>query len=65
MKIRNINEKHGDPVEFKGETLLDCLLAMEQAILECGHGGSTAGELLESIDYEIVEGKTDKQWANE
>jgi hypothetical protein len=61
MKIRNINEKHGDPVEFKGESLHACKLEMEMAILDCGYRSRTANDLVEGVDFEIV---CDHEWKN-
>jgi hypothetical protein len=58
MKIRNINEKYGMPVDFEGVDLPECVLAMAQAVAECGHEFGTVDDLCyclrEGVDYEIV-----------
>ena len=53
MKIININEKYGMPVEFDGEDLIECLERMTSAIMDCGYDMSYA--LVDGIDYEVID----------
>jgi hypothetical protein len=52
MKIININEKWGMPVEFIGDTEKQCVTEMITAIRACGYD---VDDLTEGIDYEIIE----------
>jgi len=49
--IKNINEAHGDAVQFTGATITEAVDAMKKAIIvafgECD-------ELFKGIDYEVV-----------
>ena len=57
--IKNINENYGDPIEFTGDDLPDCLYQMAAGIVECGYGeGQNVNDLCchlrEGVDYEIL-----------
>ena len=61
-RIKNINDKWGDPVEFEASTLDDAVFEMAQALVACGSEVSLgltrdelASKLQENLDYEIVD----------
>jgi len=59
MKIRNINDKYGMPVEFEGEDLPECIEKMAFSIAACDfENGQTLDDLCwrlkENVDYEII-----------
>ena len=62
-RIKNINPKYGEPVEFAGDDLLDCIHAMATAVWKCGaevRGGRgvTVNDLCFRLrcdeDYEVL-----------
>ena len=62
MKIRNINEKYGEPIEFEAQSIDQALVDMAQAIIACGNDvslGLTTDEmadtLREGVDYEVID----------
>jgi len=55
MKIRNVNEKFGMPIEFEAPTEDEAVAAMASAIRACGPEYQvTSDDLLEGVDYEVV-----------
>ena len=62
MKIKNINKYFGEPVEFCGSCLDNCLVEMAQRLILCGNettfGKSVydvVNDFVDGIDYEVVE----------
>jgi hypothetical protein len=60
MRIKNINPQFGEPVEFEGRDLPNCVVAMATAIKACGYEiclsvNDLCYRLRDGIDYEIIE----------
>lgn len=56
MKIRNINDKFGDAIEFEAQTELQCRIDMAQCVSACGpECAITDDDLALGVDYEVIE----------
>lgn len=56
VTIKNINESYGDAISFTAETIEQAVQAMAIEISDCGEDFQVSAEdLVEGVDYEIVE----------
>ena len=50
IKIKNINDRNGDAIEFTAPTLEGAIEEMKKTLRDCGY----SDEIQEGVDFEVI-----------